>query len=81
MRAADTPINGNAMNLMRRAAVHDGPMLLVTPAEKAIATRLGKLSPPLVRVRTTRTPSGERRRYVELTNDGRRAVRRSMGHA
>lgn len=81
MRAADAPINGTAMALMRRAAAHDGPMLLTSRDDKATATRLGKLAPPLVCVRTTRTPSGERRRYLELTADGRRAVRRALAHA
>lgn len=75
------PFTPRDMALLRLAAQNDGPLLLATREHKATATRLRKMVPPPVVVRTTRARGGDRKHYLELTDAGRKAVRRSLAHA
>lgn len=78
MRASDAPLNRADMALLKQAAAHDGPMLLVTKKDRATGTRLAKTGHVLVR--RTSTDKSERR-YLHLTDRGRAAVREALAHA
>lgn len=73
-------LSGRDMALMKLIMSNDGPLVL-TARDVRTAGRLARLSPALVMIRTTRLPGGVKRRYCELTNAGRSAVRRSLAHA
>lgn len=75
------PITGRGMALMKLCATNDGPLAL-TARDVRTAGQLARLVPALVLIRTTVLPDRKtKRRYCELTQAGREAVRRALCHA